>query len=86
MVAHVHSALFLMFLDLKKFIEESYDKTVKRQVDIEQRFLQSEQSVSCLKPSIKKKKLNAPKQKDATENCMAGLTAQLQLDQVGTFV
>jgi len=55
-----------MFLDLKKFLDESYDKTVKRQVEIEQRFLQSEQSVSCLKPPRKKKKLNAPKQEDAT--------------------
>jgi len=78
-----------MFLDLKKFLDESYDKTVKRQVEIEQRFLQSEQSVSCLKPPRKKKKLNAPKQEDATQNCMAGLAAQLQLDhfkQVGTCV
>jgi len=47
----------------------------KRQAEIEQKFLQSEQSVSCEKPPRKKKKLNAPKQKDATENCMAGLAA-----------
>lgn len=79
-----------MFLDLKKFLDESYDKIVKRQVDIEQRFLQSEQRVSCLKPPRKKKKLNAPKQKDAkSENCIERLAAQLQLDhfkQVRTCV
>jgi len=33
-----------------------------------------------LKPPRKKKKLNASKQKHATEHCMAGLAAQLQLD------
>ena len=42
--------------------------------------LQSEQSASCSKPP-RKKKLNAPKQKDATENCMAGLAAQIQFDR-----
>jgi len=78
-----------MILDLKKFLDESYDKTAKKQVEIEQKFQQSEQSVSCLKPPRKKKKLNASKQKHATEHCMAGLAAQLQLDhfkQVGTCV
>ena len=85
----VHVALFLICLDLKKFLDESYDKTTKRQVEIEQKFLQSEKSVPCVKPPRKKKKLNAPKQKDATENCMADLAAQLQLDhfkQVGPDV
>ena len=86
LVVHVCLALFLLFLDLKKFLDESYDKTAKRQVEIEQKFLQSEKSVPCVKPPKKKKKLNAPKQKDATKNSMAGLAAQLQLDhfkQVG---
>jgi len=63
LIVHVRSALFLMFLDLKKFLDESNDKTAKRQVEIEQKFLQSEQSVSCLKPPRKKKKLNAQSKK-----------------------
>ena len=76
-----------MFLDLKRFLEEASDITSKRQVEIVQKFPQSEQSVSCAEPPKKKKKPNAPKQKTATEDCMAGLAAQLQLDhfkQVGT--
>ena len=70
-----------MFLDLKKSLDESYDKTAKRQTFLEQKFLQSEQSASCSKPPRKKKL-----QKDATENCMAGLAAQLQFDHFGKAV
>ena len=78
-----------MLLDLKKFLEECYDKIAKKQVEIEQEFLQSEQSVSCVKPPRKKKKPNAPRQKDATKDCMARFAAQLQLNhfkQVGSCV
>lgn len=72
--------LLLMFLDLKKFLDDCYDKTAQTQADIEQKFLESEQlSVSCSKPPKKKKKLNSSKQGDMA-HAMASLAAQLQLN------
>ena len=73
-----------MFLDFKKFLDESYDKTTKRQKFLEQ--VSTKWAECILFEASQKEKLNAPKQKDATENCMSGLAAQLQFDHFGKAV
>ena len=64
------------------FMIQHRDKAIKIQKEIEDSFLESEQSSSCQKPPTKRRKVTAAKKKskDEAPNAMAILAAQLQVD------